>query len=90
MSDPVEPMFSPLVITKATRIVEDGFIEQDAQHSEVWWVRSRPSQAKPYRVQIAPDRSWATCTCAHGLNHAGTPTCSHLAAALMKIEEAER
>lgn len=83
--------FSTSVLLKAERLVAtEGAVIQDVEHPEVWRVRSQPTQVKPYRVQIGYDRTWATCTCEHGLNNGGTPACSHLAAVLMKIEEQER
>lgn len=85
--------FSDSVLDSAHAALTGGRVTQDETVPTVWWVRSSsPSpDAATYRVQVdnltAP--TWATCSCAHGLNHGGEARCHHVAAALLSIKETE-
>lgn len=83
-------LFSPEVIHKAERYLEDGRV-LGAGH-DVFLVKG--SARFPYRVQtdanpITRQVTWASCTCPHGSNTGGPelPHCSHIAAVLMAIRD---
>lgn len=75
--------WSPAVIRKAEMFIEEGNLQRDANHPEVWWVT--PSEGgKPYRVQT-DGQHWIACSCPNGQRQNGlSPHCWHTAAVLMQ------
>lgn len=82
--------FSPDVIRKARRYVEDGRVVRDPEVPGVWWVTGS-SKSRRYRVQtdadpLARTATWINCTCPHGLHTgAGAAKCSHAVAVLLRV-----
>jgi predicted nucleic acid-binding Zn finger protein len=82
--------FSSEVLGKAVKLVGEGRVAQDLEHPAVWWVWSKNSPDRPYRVQLGHNAdgsiAFATCTCFHGLNvGAGDCRCYHVAGVLMCV-----
>lgn len=83
--------FSPEVIDKARRYLDEGRVSLDESVPGVWWV-SGSDRTRRYRVQTDADSStmratWINCTCPHGLNvGAGTARCSHAVAVLLLVQ----
>ena len=79
--------FSAATIRKAERLAESGGINADPQQRVVFWATGSEGD-RCYRVQFGYDLTrnavtWATCMCPNGRKLGGTPTCYHVAAALL-------
>lgn len=73
---------------KARRLIEEGKIRQDPTFSEIWWVQSSDASTE-YRVQVGQE--YMTCTCPHGMHKGGgDPSCYHVRAVRMALEEGTR
>lgn len=91
MSDLVrlDQTFSDAVKTKGYDYVQSGAVTQ--HNDRVWKVQG--SRPKPYVVnadlRAEPDGGvtwdWAMCSCPHGKNATGVPSCSHFFAALVYV-----
>ena len=74
----VPDRFSPEVVAKAQKLVDDKVIRQDSDIPTVYHVKN-------YTVQVH-EGGLTTCTCPNGLNRA-ISNCYHSAAALMVVPE---
>lgn len=74
--------FSDAVTSKAESLVLDGWVRPDPEKQHVWWVRTSTDDTKPeYRVEVREEL--ASCSCRYGRNTGGSPTCSHVLAAVL-------
>lgn len=81
--------FSREVQDKADKLLSmKGSVQQDSDFAGAWNVKSlRPEVTKIYRVYVAEDQSWATCTCVHGHNNQGRARCYHACSVLKSLQE---
>lgn len=83
--------YTPEVIGKARRYLDQKAVAQDPDAEGVYWIKG--SARRRYRVQtdarVATQRAkWINCTCPHGMNlGAGSARCSHAVAVLLAIRD---
>lgn len=82
--------FSPEVVEKARRYLDEGRVTRSTFDGCFWVRGSNPKRR--YRVQTDADAeaqraTWITCTCPHGGHALGSARCSHAVAVLLSVRD---